>query len=114
MADNSEWMAQWRRGALELCVLRILKDKVSYGYEIVAVLSRLGPLAAGENTIYPLLRRLRNEKLLEAIMIDSPKGPPRQYLRITDAGLAQLKARQHEWNELRASVSRCLELGSKA
>ena len=55
-----------------------------------------------------------NENLLEAIMIDSPKGPPRQYLRITDAGLAQLKARQHEWNELRESVSRCLELGSKA
>lgn len=114
MVSGSEWMAQWRRGALELCVLRILSDKMSYGYEIVAALSRLGPLAAGENTVYPLLRRLRNDRLLDAVMIESPKGPPRQYLKITAAGRKQLAARWAEWEELEANVSRCLKLGSDA
>ncbi|MBA3067840.1 MAG: PadR family transcriptional regulator [Hyphomonas sp.] len=114
MASDSDWLAQWRRGALELCVLRILSDKMSYGYEIVALLSRLGPLAAGENTVYPLLRRLRNEGLLEAVMVESPKGPPRQYLQITAVGLEQLAARSVGWTELKDSVSRCLERGSEA
>jgi len=113
LVSDSDWIAQWRRGALELCVLRILRDRMSYGYEIVAVLSRLGPLAAGENTVYPLLRRLRNEGLLEAVMVESSKGPPRQYLRITAVGLEQLAARLAEWAELQDSVSQCLERGSE-
>lgn len=114
MASENEWIAQWRRGALELCVLRIVSGKMSYGYEIVAVLSRLGLLAAGENTVYPLLRRLRNEGLLESVLLESPKGPPRQYLRLTPKGHKQLAARQAVWNELKANVSRCLEHGDEA
>ncbi len=113
MASDNEWISQWRRGALELCVLRIVSDKMSYGYEIVAALSRLGPLAASENTVYPLLRRLRNEGLLEAVMIESPKGPPRQYLRITAKGRKQLAARMTEWIELKVNVTRCLEQGGE-
>ena len=55
---QSERTAQWRRGVLELCVLKLLGDGASYGYEIVTTLYTLGPLAAGENTVYPPPYRL--------------------------------------------------------
>ena len=68
---------------LELCVLRLLRGEPSYGYEIVTTLNALGPLSAGENTVYPLLRRLRADGLLDRFMRESASGPPRQYYRLT-------------------------------
>ena len=42
-----DWTSQLRRGVLELCILRLLRHRPSYGYEIVTTLDALGPLAAG-------------------------------------------------------------------
>ena len=80
VARVSDWTSQLRRGVLELCVLQMLRREPSYGYEIVTTLNALGPLSAGENTVYPLLRRLRADGLLDTFMRESPNGPPRQYL----------------------------------
>ena len=74
---ETEWTSQLRRGVLELCVLRVLRDTPSYGYEIVTTLAALGPLAAGENTVYPLLRRQKTDRHLETFAVESPTGPPR-------------------------------------
>ena len=81
-----DWTSQLRRGVLELCILRLLSAEPNYGYEIVTTLDRFTPLAAGENTVYPLLRRLKTDGLLETFMQDSPTGPPRQYYRVTRQG----------------------------
>ena len=80
VARVSDWTSQLRRGVLELCVLQMLRREPSYGYEIVTTLNALGPLSAGENTVYPLLRRLRADGLLDTFIRESPNGPPRQYL----------------------------------
>lgn len=108
----SEWLPQLRRGVLELCVLQILQKQPSYGYEIVTTLSEFGPLAAGENTLYPLLRRLKSEKLLETFEVESPSGPPRKYFRITPRGRQRLALLETEWNDMAAAVARCLKGGS--
>src|SRR5262245_30465905 len=89
---SHEWTSQLRRGVLELGVLRLLRDDPNYGYEIVTALERLGPLAAGENTVYPLLRRLKSDKYLETFAVDSPAGPARQYYRLTPHGRQRLTA----------------------
>ena len=73
-----DWTSQLRRGVLELCILKLLRHGPSYGYEIVTTLGDLGPLAAGENTVYPLLRRLKADRHLETFARESPAGPPRQ------------------------------------
>lgn len=96
---------------LELCVLRILRDEPSYGYEIVTTLAAFAPLAAGENTLYPLLRRLKTDKHLETFAVDSPTGPPRQYYRITAQGRRQLALLETEWTDMAAAVERCLKSG---
>ena len=95
--EISDWSSQLRRGVLELCILQVLRDEPSYGYEIVTTLDALGPLAAGENTVYPLLRRLKADGVLETFLRESPSGPPRQYYRLTDQGRRKLTDLANEW-----------------
>jgi PadR family transcriptional regulator PadR len=104
----SDWTSQLRRGVLELCVLQMLRREPSYGYEIVTTLSALGPLSAGENTVYPLLRRLRADGLLDTSMRESPSGPPRQYYRLTAEGRKRLAALSREWDAMAAAIAKCM------
>ncbi len=113
-AAQTELAPQWRRGVLELCVLKLLDDGASYGYEIVTTLNTLGPLAAGENTIYPLLRRLKADGQLETFTAESPAGPPRQYYRLTDRGRQRVAALEREWAEMVQAVDQCLRRGVAA
>ncbi|MEE2526774.1 PadR family transcriptional regulator [Hyphobacterium sp. HN65] len=108
---KTETSAQWRRGVLEMCVLRLLSEAPDYGYEIVVRLSRLGTLAAGENTVYPILRRLKKDGVVTTFQQASPAGPPRQYYKLTDAGTARLATLKAEWRELAQAVEACLEDG---
>jgi PadR family transcriptional regulator, regulatory protein PadR len=104
IAATDDWTSQLRRGVLELCMLRLLRPRPSYGYEIVTTLQALGPLAVGENTIYPLLRRLKADGYLETFTRDSPAGPPRQYYRLTAEGRRRLAAIEKEWSAMVLAV----------
>ncbi len=106
-----EWTSQFRRGVLELCVLELLRDQPNYGYDIVTALEALGPLAAGENTVYPLLRRLKADGHLETFSMDSPAGPARQYYRVTAKGEQRRAGLEQEWGRLVHAVGRCLKRG---
>lgn len=66
-----------------------------YGFEIIDKLSTL--LDVNENTIYPILRRLTEQKLFEIYVKESALGAPRKYYRITDAGKKSLEKYQTEW-----------------
>ena len=109
--ESQDWTSQLRRGVLELCMLEVLRRDASYGYEIVTTLERLGPLAAGENTVYPLLRRLKSDGLLETFSRESPAGPPRQYYRLTAEGRRRLAALEKEWTAMVDAVDRCMKQG---
>jgi len=105
--DASEWTTQLRRGVLEFCILQILHQQPSYGYEIVTRLESLGPLAAGKNTVYPILRRLKADQVVEAFVQESPSGPPRQYFRLTAEGRRKLATLTIEWDAVVQAVKRC-------
>ena len=109
--ETSDWSSQLKRGVLELCILQLLREEPSYGYEIVTTLDALGPLAAGENTVYPLLRRLKADGLLETFLRESPTGPPRQYYRLTPDGRKRLTALSEEWQVMADAVDQCLHKG---
>jgi PadR family transcriptional regulator PadR len=106
-----DWTSQLKRGVLELCMLQVLERDASYGYQIVTTLDALGPLAAGENTVYPLLRRLKADGYLETFSRDSPAGPPRQYYRITPGGKQRLVSLSKEWRAMVAAVDECMREG---
>jgi PadR family transcriptional regulator PadR len=101
-------LSQLRRGALEFCVLALLRDGERYGFELVRTLSEVDGMVTSEGTIYPLLTRLRREQLVTTFWRESESGPPRRYYRLTDAGEGSLSAFAREWARFRDAVDSLL------
>ena len=93
---------QFKKGVLELVVLESVRKKDMYGYELVEEVSKV--IDVNEGTIYPLLKRLTNERYFETYLRESTEGPPRKYYHITAAcGLYRDRLEQ-EWNEFQEKV----------
>ncbi len=87
--------SQLRKGVVELCVLAIINEKDSYGYEVVSMLRDV--LGVTESTIYPILRRLTKSEQLSTYLVESDSGPARKYYRMTAIGQADFKQKQEEY-----------------
>jgi len=103
-------MAQMRKGAIEYCVLALLRHDERYGFELVRELSA-ADLVTSEGTIYPLLSRLRKDGLVETTWRESTQGPPRRYYRLTTQGKASLEAFIDQWQQFSEAVGRILVAG---
>ena len=66
--------SQYKKGVLDLCVLSLLHRRDCYGYEISDFLS--GHIDVADGTVYPLLRKLKNEGLLTTYLQEESGGPP--------------------------------------
>lgn len=97
--------SQLLKGTLEGCILKVIGDTETYGYEISEKLKVSGFLDISEGTIYPLLLRLEKNKLIEAVYRDSPFGPKRKYYFLTEEGKSALKDFYMSWCELQKSVN---------
>ena len=88
-------LLELRRGTVVLCVLARLRQP-AYGYNLVGDLSQSG-IVIEANTLYPLLRRLEGQRLLESAW-NTDAAKPRKYYRTTDFGkeiLAELRLHWH-------------------
>ena len=95
---------QLKKGVLELCVLALLSRGDSYGYDIAARLAEA--IDMGEGTIYPLMRRLQGDGLVETYLKESDSGPPRKYFRLTEAGRESLTTQRADWSAFAGAVNR--------
>lgn len=111
LGGDSNWEAQLRRGVVEYCVLASLRFRERYGFELARSLGGPGGLLMGEGTVYPLLARLRQRRLVDTFWRESPDGPPRRYYRLTEQGRLALDAFEHSWRQFRTAVDRILEEG---
>ena len=102
----ARWERQLRKGLLHLLVLEVLNKGESYGYKLIASLSKLLGADMAEGTIYPLLSRLQTEKLISANWKIMDSGPARKYYRITDSGKELLSAMQAHWSEVNDAIKR--------
>jgi DNA-binding PadR family transcriptional regulator len=59
------------------------------------------------NTLYPLLRRLEGQGLLESRW-DTAESKPRKYYKITENGLAVLEKTTGYWRNFSANVEELL------
>ena len=91
--------AQIRRGLLEVCVLAAIRDRDSYGYQIIKDLTPYVPIS--ESTLYPILRRLETGGLLTVYSVEHA-GRLRKYYRITPDGIERISAFRKEWDEILA------------
>jgi PadR family transcriptional regulator PadR len=94
---------QLKKGVLTLCVLALLNRRDSYAYEIASTLS--DAIDMGEGTIYPLMRRMQSDRLVETYLVESAAGPSRKYYRLTDAGRGALDAQTAEWRTFVRAVN---------
>ncbi len=101
--------SQLMRGTLEGCILKIISQKTTYGYEILDFLKKNGFSDISEGTIYPLLLRLEKVGSVSSEMLSSPLGPKRKYFSITDQGQEYLKTFEDYWKKLNVSVLNVLD-----
>ena len=89
--------AQLRRGVLDVCVLVAIKNKDSYGYQIIKDLKPV--LELSESTLYTILKRLEEGRLLIVRSVEY-EGRLRKYYHITHLGLKRIEEFKDEWKEL--------------
>ncbi|WP_109474624.1 PadR family transcriptional regulator [Ornithinimicrobium cavernae] len=110
--SDSAILTHLRRGALEYCVLAMLRDGPTYGFDIARHLTRDGVLMTSEGTLYPLLSRLRKAGLVDTTWQESTSGPPRRYYALTGSGAAALEAFHRTWPSFRDAVDTVLSEGA--
>lgn len=97
--------SQLMRGTLEGCILMIISEKTTYGYEILLSLKKQGFSDISEGTIYPLLLRLEKQGSIVSKLQSSPLGPKRKYYSITDEGRNYLSSFVATWTQISRSVA---------
>jgi PadR family transcriptional regulator PadR len=106
-ADNGR-RSQLLRGVLDLCLLALMEEGPTYGYEMTKRLRARGLSIVGEGSIYPLLGRLEREGLVETYRAASDGGPPRKYYRPSRKGRRALAAGVAEWRAARDALDAVL------
>jgi len=97
------------KGLLEGCILKIVSNHETYGYEICEKLTVYGFQEVSEGSVYPILIRLEKKKLLYSKMINSPLGPMRKYYYLTEEGINELKNFVSSWNKIKKDIDNVLE-----
>ncbi|SDL87145.1 PadR family transcriptional regulator [Sediminibacillus halophilus] len=90
-------LQELRRGTITIGVLSQL-DKPQYGYSLVSILSDKG-MHVEPGTLYPLLRRLEKQGLLESKW-DTNEGRPRKYYLLSRKGKEVFAQLKNEWKSI--------------
>ncbi len=95
-----------RRGSIVLAVLSQLEEPV-YGYYLVNLLSKSG-VPVEVNTLYPLLRRLEGQGVLESNW-ETSGTKPRKYYALTPMGKEVYLLLKKNWLALVKSINLLME-----
>ncbi|WP_309135155.1 PadR family transcriptional regulator [Cellulomonas sp.] len=109
---TADWPGEWLRGVLTLCVLRVLADGPTYGYDIAQRLDAAGLGEVKGGTLYPLLGRLHTAGLVREEWRPGEGGPGRKYYELTDDGRARLGRDAVEWARF-ADLTRAFVTGTE-
>ncbi len=101
---------QLKKGLLDAGVLFRLNAGDSYGYKITADVNKTIPVS--ETALYPVLRRLEAQELLETYTQEH-NGRLRKYYAITEAGRAQCGAVREELMETINVIKGILDMGEE-
>jgi len=104
--DQTQSLVQeLRRGVIILAVLSQLHQE-QYGYSLVKRLEEQG-MQIDQGTLYPLLRRLEDQNLLQSDWrLDTSR--PRRYYILSDLGKKVLQEMAAEWSRIKSTVDNLL------
>jgi PadR family transcriptional regulator PadR len=99
-------LLELRRGMIAIAVLSQLGQE-QYGYSLLKLLSDQG-LVLDQGTLYPLLRRLETQGLLQSDWRIVDEARPRRYYVISSQGRAALIQLKSEWASILATFQKIL------
>jgi PadR family transcriptional regulator, regulatory protein PadR len=99
-------LLELRRGVLSIAVLSQL-SKEEYGYSLLKALSDKG-MEIDQSTLYPLLRRLESQGLLQSDWRIMDEARPRRYYVISAQGKAVLNKLKREWSTMTETLQKML------
>jgi PadR family transcriptional regulator PadR len=103
---TESWESDMRRGLLKLLVLSIIKEgEDTFGYAIAQSIrdKTADKLIVQDGTLYPLLRRLAEQKLVNTSW-DLSSERPRKFYKLTLRGEQELKLMLEFWTDLAKSL----------
>jgi PadR family transcriptional regulator PadR len=104
--ENLENMVlELRRGVIVLAVLNQLSEE-QYGYSLLKLLADLG-LEVDQGTLYPLLRRLEAQGLVQSVW-RIEEARPRRYYVISTEGIKLLPKLKEEWSGIVSVMDKIL------
>ncbi len=95
-----------RRGVIVIAVLSQLKEE-QYGYSLLKRLSDQG-MEIDQGTLYPLLRRLESQGLLQSDWRIVEEARPRRYYVISKQGREVLAQLKREWSGMVTTLQKML------
>lgn len=98
-----------RRGTIIIGVLSQLSEP-QYGYSLVSILEQKG-INIDAGTLYPLLRRLEKQELLDSKW-DTNEARPRKYYLLSSTGKEVYQQLCLEWKSMMVSLESLIEGGS--
>ena len=100
-------------GITALILLIVLSQAAEpmYGYQIAKIIIKEGPHLMKQGTLYPVLRTLESDGLLESEVEASISGPPRRYYRITEDGRDTLKRWLRIWQQTKTLIDNITDGG---
>ena len=105
--DQTQGLVQeLRRGVIILSVLSQLNEE-QYGYSLMKRLEEQG-MQIDQGTLYPLLRRLEDQDLLESHwQVETSR--PRRYYQLSNFGKKVLHEMIFEWKRIKSTVDKLLK-----
>lgn len=111
--QTKKFQKELNSGASSLVLLSVLSRsrEALYGYQIAKMLEESGPdlPMMKQGTLYPVLRSLEENGLLESMVEPSVSGPPRRYYKITADGKAALVEWLEIWKQTKKFVDAILK-----
>lgn len=100
------------QGTLDMLVLKVLSLEAMHGWGIAQRIRQVSEevLRVEEGSLYPALRRLELDGLVEAEWGSSENNRKARYYRLTRAGRRRLADEQDHWRELTAGIARVMKM----
>lgn len=110
MRDVAQPNPNFLNGVPEMLVLRLLRDREMYGYELVqAIRDATGnTIVLAEGVVYPVLHMLERDGALVARR-QTVNGRSRVYYRLTPRGTLRLDDLASAWHRLNLTIATVLQ-----
>ena len=102
-------------GVPELLLLRLLKEREMYGYELVRAIKKVTDeaISLGEGVVYPVLHSLERNGSLTSKR-KAVGGRTRVYYSVTKKGRDRLEKLHGDWRRIQGGVATVLQTAANA